>query len=108
MFNADDFNILDNIKLIENYKAFLLSSVADLYASMAKGNKTSTDEIIDELSEIVILSYMLGRRLGINFSQIDDKIIKKLKLGLLKEDESDTQYQDCAKLIQYIKEGREV
>jgi len=107
MFSSDELNILDNIKLIENYKAFLLSSVADLFTSMAKGNKSSTDEIIDELSEIIILSYMLGRRLGINFSEIDDKIVKKLKLGLLKE-EADTQYQDCAKLISYIKEGREV
>lgn len=108
MFNGDELNILDNIRLIENYKAYLLASVADLYTSMAKGTKSSTDEILDELSEIVILSYMLGRRLGINFSEIDEKIVKKLKLGLIKDDETNTQYQDCAKLISYIKEGRDV
>lgn len=108
MINGEDFDIMGNIKLIENYKNFLLSSVADLFNTMGKGNKASMDEILDELSEIVILSYLLGKRLGVNYAAVDERIIKKLKLGVLDEENVDKEYQDYARLISYIKEAREL
>lgn len=108
--NNEDFDIMGNIKLIENYKTFLLSSVADLFVTMGKGNKSSIDEVMDELSEVVILAYLLGKRLGVNYEAIDERIIKKLKLGLLDENNnsSEKEYQDYSKLISYIKDGREL
>ncbi|TDT50470.1 MazG-like family protein [Fonticella tunisiensis] len=108
MFNGEDFDIMGNIKLIESYKTFLLSSVADLFTSMARGNKTSMDEITDELSEIIILSYLLGKRLGINYNAIDERIIKKLKLGLLEDNSVEKEYQDYSKLISYIRDARDL
>lgn len=108
MINGEDFDIMGNIKLIENYKTFLLSSVADLYSTMGKGNKASMDEILDELSEIIILSYLLGKRLGVNYSAVDERVIKKLKLGVLNEESMDKEHLDLAKLISYIKEAREI
>lgn len=110
MINNEDFDIMGNIKLIENYKTFLLSSVADLFVTMSKGNKSSIDEVMDELSEVIILSYLLGKRLGVNYQSIDERIIKNLKLGLLEENNnnSDKEHQDYSKLISYIKDGREL
>ncbi|EYE88681.1 hypothetical protein Q428_06855 [Fervidicella metallireducens AeB] len=67
MFNNEDFDIMGNIKLIENYKTFMLSAVADLFMTMSKESKSNMDEISDELSEIIILSYLLAKKLGINF-----------------------------------------
>lgn len=103
MLNNEDLDIMGNMKLIENYKNFLLSTVADLFVTMGKGSKGSMDEVNDELSEIIILSYLLGKRLGINYSAIDERMTKKLKLGLLEEDNNG----DYSKLISYIKDGRE-
>jgi hypothetical protein len=54
--NNENIDIFTNMRVIENYKAFLLSSVADLFSTMAKGNKSGIDEIIDELSEITMLA----------------------------------------------------
>jgi hypothetical protein len=110
MINNEDFDIMGNIKLIENYKTFLLSSVADLFVTMSKGNKAGIDEVMDELSEIITLSYLLGKRLGVNYQALDDRIVKNLKLGLLDENRSNTERenQDYSKLISYIKEGREL
>jgi len=104
MLNNEDLDIMGNIKLIENYKNFLLSTVADLFVTMGKGSKASMDDINDELSEIIILSYLLGKRLGINHSSVDERITKKLKLGIIEEDHNG----DYSKLISYIKDGREI
>lgn len=103
MLNNEDLDIMGNIKLIENYKNYLLSTVADLFMTMGKGSKASMDDINDELAEVIILSYLLGKRLGINYSSVDERMTKKLKLGVLEEDNNG----DYSKLISYIKDGRE-
>jgi hypothetical protein len=104
MLNNEDLDIMGNIKLIENYKNFLLSTVADLFVTMGKGSKASMDEVNDELAEIMIFSYLLGKRLGINYSSLDERMIKKLKLGAALEENN----IDYSKLISYIKDGREI
>lgn len=106
--NSESLDIMDNVKLIENYKAYLLSSVSDLYMSMARGSKADMDEMLDEISETVIFAYMLARRLGINYSAVDERILKKLKLGVLDEDKIEREYQDYSRLISYIKDAREL
>lgn len=108
MINNEDFDIMGNMKLIESYKTFLLSSVADLFTTMAKGNKASMDEVTDELADIIILSYLLAKRLGVNYDAVDERMIKKLKLGVLEESGSDKEYQDYSRLISYLREAREL
>jgi hypothetical protein len=104
MLNNEDLDIMGNIKLIENYKNFLLSTVADLFVTMGKGSKASMDEVNDELAEIMIFSYLLGKRLGINYFSLDERMVKKLKLGTTVEENN----IDYSKLISYIKDGREI
>ncbi|CCJ34050.1 MULTISPECIES: MazG-like family protein [Caloramator] len=101
---GDELDIMGNIRLIETYKTFLLTSVSDLHISMLKGSRANLDEIKDELSQIIILAYLLAKKLGIDYSSIDDKVIKKLKASLLDDEKSDTDYLS---LITYLKEGRE-
>lgn len=102
---GDELDIMGNIRLIENYKTFLLTSVADLHISMLKGNRANLDEIKDEISQIIILSYLLAKKLGIDYSSIDDKIIKKLRVVL--SEENNKEQGDYLSLITYLKEGRE-
>ena len=107
MINSEDFDIMGDIKLIENYKTYLLSSVADLFVTMSKGSKASSDDMLDEIAEVVILSYLLGKKIGINYNIIDDRIIKKLKLGVMDDNCIEKENQDYSKLISYIKNGRD-
>lgn len=104
--NNDDFDIMGNVRLIENYKTYMLSSVADLFVTMSKGNRASMDDIKDEISEIIILSYLLSKRLNIEYPEIDDRIIKKLKLGVVEDNSVEKEYGDYSKLIHYIKNER--
>lgn len=101
---GDELDIMGNIRLIETYKTFLLTAVSDLHISMLKGSRANLDEIKDELSQIIILAYLLAKKLGIEYSSIDDKVIKKLRASLLDDEKSDT---DFLSLITYLKEGRE-
>ncbi|SEF98781.1 MazG-like family protein [Caloramator fervidus] len=102
---GEELDIMGNIKLIETYKTFLLTSVSDLHVSMLKGSRANLDEIKDELSQIIILSYLLAKKLGIDYSSIDDKIIKKLRVSLSEDENQEN--ADYLSLITYLKEGRE-
>lgn len=102
----EDFDIMGNIKLIENYKTYLLASVADLFVTMSRGNHADIEDIKDEISEVMILSYLLSKRLGLDYADIDDRMLKKLKIGLSDDNSIEKQYQDYSKLMQYIKNGR--
>lgn len=104
VMNNDDLDIMGNMKLIETYKNYLLSTVADLFVTMGKGSRAGMDEINDELAEIIILSYLLGKRVGIDYNDIDERLTKKLKLGAVEQDGN----TDYATLISYIKSGREI
>ncbi|MDF2672618.1 MAG: MazG-like family protein [Clostridiales bacterium] len=106
--NNDNIDIFSNMRVIESYKSYLLSAVADLFATMSKGGAAGMDEIVEELADITMLSYLLGKRLGVNYAAIDDKILKKLKLGVLEENNIEKEYQDYSKLISYIRDGREL
>jgi hypothetical protein len=108
MIDNENIDILGNMKVMESYKTYLLSAVADLYSTMSKGNKADMEDIVEELADIAMLSYLLGKRLGINYSTIDDSIIKKLRLGILEENNIERDYQDYSKLISYLKDGREI
>ena len=106
--NNENIDIFTNMRVIESYKSYLLSAVADLFATMSKGSSASMDDVVDELSDITMLSYLLGKRLGVNYSSIDDKMLKKLKLGVVEENNIEKEYQDYSKLMSYIRDGREL
>lgn len=102
----DDFDIMGNIKLIENYKTYLLASVADLFVTMTKGDSGDIEEINDELAEIIILSYLLSKRIGLDYQDIDDRILQKLRMGVSESNSIERQYGDYSKLMNFIKNGR--
>jgi hypothetical protein len=108
VINNEDFDIMGSMKLIESYKTFLLASVSDLFTTMAKGNKASMDDVTDELADIITLAYLLGKRLGVNYEAVDERIIKKLKLGVLEDTSIEKEYHDYSRLISYLRSAREL
>ncbi|SHK52116.1 MazG-like family protein [Tepidibacter formicigenes] len=92
-----------NIKIIEWLKTEMLNSIAALYDLMLKG-ASSTDEIIqDVLANIIMSTYLLGRRLGLNFSDIDKKMKEKIITAINEEHKVEKWYKDLTKLKEYIK-----
>ncbi|MBO8137145.1 MAG: MazG-like family protein [Desulfotomaculum sp.] len=93
-----DSGIAKNIRVIEWLKADILASLAALFKAMVKG---SEEKLLDALASLVITAYILGRRLGINFSRLDLKIESKLRQGIDDGHEVERWYGDLSQLLEY-------
>ncbi len=91
--------IAKNIKIVEWLKADLVTSISSLFKSMLRG---SEELILDALASLVITCYILGRRLGINFSRLDLKMEAKLRQGIDEDHEVERWYGDLSTLLNYL------
>ncbi len=92
-------DLAKNIRIVEWLKAELLESVAALFKALLK---TSDEAISDCLASIVISTYILGKRVGINFSYIDFKVESKLKLSINDIHEVETGFEDLKSLLVHL------
>lgn len=102
-----DWDITKNIKIIEWLKSELLNSVAGLFNALINGAKeTSGDAIKAGISNIIIVSYLLAKRLGFAFAQIDINIENKLKAGIEEEHEIEKNFNDLSNLLKHFELNR--
>lgn len=92
-----------NIKIIEWLKADLINSVAALFKALLRSNE---ELILDALASLHITSYVLARRLGINFVRLDLKVEAKLRNGIDQEHEVEKWYGDLSGLLNYLGEKK--
>lgn len=95
-------DITRNIRVIEFLKSELLTTVASLYQNLLKGTKVGQDVIQDILANLVLVTYLLGKRLGISYGLIDSRIMEKIRIGKLEEHETETWYGDLTDLGEYL------
>jgi len=101
-----DFDIAKNIRLIEWLKTELITSVSEIYRLMLSGARAGQDALADALANVILVSYLLGKRMGIHYATIDQKIQKKIRLGTLEEHEIEKDYGDLSSLGSYIDNNR--
>lgn len=102
----NNIDVTKNVKMIEWLKSELLTTIASLYELLVKGAKGSQEAIIDVLANIILVTYLIARRLGINFARIDMKIADKIKLGVLENHKIEEWYGDLSDLKQYLQRNR--
>ena len=100
-------NIAKNIGLIEWLKSELLSSISSLYRALIDRAQDSKEAILDSLANIVLVSYILGRRLGIHYGEIDKRVKEKIRLGLLDDHDVESEYGDLSMLSEHFRQMRE-
>lgn len=100
----EEFNIMSNVKIIEELKAELLCIIGDFFKLLTKGSNVAQDAILDCISGAIILLYILAERLGYSFVAVDDNVKKKLKTGIIEEDNIEKQGKDLSRLYTHIKE----
>lgn len=102
-----DIDITRNIKIIEWLKSELLTDIANLFRNLANGARKELHGVIAEtLSNIIIISYLLGRRLGISYNAIEMKIENKIRLGLIESHEVEKHYGDLSELARHLNSSR--
>ena len=103
----DNFNIMTNIKIIEDLKAQLLCIIGEFFKLLTKGNNVARDSIVDCISGAIIILYILGEKLGYSFLDIDHVIKSKLDLGIRAEDQVEKEGKSLSKLKRYINNRRD-
>ena len=71
-------DVTKNVKIIEWMKKELILSVGDVFDLIFKGVKPLDEVLQDTLANIIMITYLLAKRLGISFSEIDYKIKEKM------------------------------
>jgi len=103
----DNFNIMTNIKIIEDLKAQLLCVIGEFFKLLTKGNNVARDSILDCISGAISILYILGEKLGYSFEDIDHVIKSKLDLGIRAEDQVEKEGKSLSKLKRYIGNRRD-
>lgn len=99
----DNVDISRSIKIIEFLKCELLNSVSAVFEALFKGTKEGQQMIIEGLANIILVTYSLARRLGIEYSSIDKKVKEKARLHILEEHHLEKWYGDLSSLYQHLK-----
>lgn len=100
----EDFNIMYNVKMIEELKAELLCIIGDFFKLLTKGSNVAQQSILDCISGAIMILYLLSERLGYSHASVDESIRKKLKLGIIEEDKIEKEGRDLSKLYNHLKE----
>lgn len=103
----DNFNIITNIKIIEELKAQLLCIIGEFYKLLTKGNNVARESIIDCISGAIIILYVLGEKLGYEFDDIDHVMKSKLDMGIRAEDRIEKEGKSLSKLKRYVNNRRD-
>jgi hypothetical protein len=106
-FFDKEIDITRNIKTIEWLKSELLTDIANLFKILVNGMREEVHDAISEtLSNIILISYLLGRRLGISYTAIELKIQNKVKLGLIEDHDVEKHYKDLSELAKHLGSSR--
>ena len=98
-----EVDITRNIKMIEWLKSELLTDVGNLFKGLLNGMRDEVHESVSEtLSNIILISYLLGRRLGISYNAIELKVENKVKLGLIDKHDVEKYYGDLSELAKHL------
>ena len=100
-FNRNS-DITKNMKLIEWMKNEILMSVSELFNILFKGVRSADEGLQDILANIIMITYLLAKRLGISFNEIDYKIKEKISLGIKEDHSIEKWYGDLTNLKNHI------
>lgn len=103
MKNKKDMDIIKNLRTIEWLKSEMLISIAKLYELLAVGEEDLKEETEDLISNMILLSYILGRRLGLSYEDINSNLEDKIKLNLIEDHKIEKWYGDLSELLGFIR-----
>ncbi|MCF6460966.1 MazG-like family protein [Clostridium sp. Cult3] len=102
MKDNNHMDVIKNLRTIEWLKSEILTSVANLYEILAKGEDNAKEDMEDLISNVILLSYLLGKRLGLDYEDINLSLQDKLKLNIIQDHKIEKWYGDLSQLLEYI------
>lgn len=101
-----DIDIIKNMRTIEWLKAQLIASVANLYEALANGEENTKENLEDMISNLILESLLLGKRLGLSYDDISLALKENIKINLIEEHKIERWYGDLSILLDFIEHDR--
>ncbi|MBP2002330.1 dimeric dUTPase (all-alpha-NTP-PPase superfamily) [Paenibacillus shirakamiensis] len=95
-----EMDVAKRAKVIEWLKTEVVDQVSRLFKALWEG---STTRVTDSLSSLIVSGYILGRRLGISYSDLDENIMEKLKKHKQEGHQLEDWYHDISALEDHIR-----
>ncbi|QTH42877.1 MazG-like family protein [Cohnella sp. LGH] len=95
-----DLDVATRTRMIEWLKTEVVDQMSRLFKGMWDG---STSRVIDGLAGLIASSYILGRRLGIPYRDLDNAIADKLARLRQEGHQLEDQYKDLSELSEHIR-----
>lgn len=102
-----DIDIIKNMRTVEWLKAQLLSTVSNLYSALANGEENTMENLEDLISNLVLESLLLGKRLGISYEGINSALKDNIKINLIEEHKIERWYGDLSILLEFIDKDKD-
>ena len=99
-FNPKDKSITKNLKVIEWLKTELLGNVSSLFKLMIKKQE---EKILTVLANIVMSAYLLAKRLGYSFQQLNRRLEERLQDNIHAEHQIENWYGELSQLLEHFK-----
>lgn len=100
-------DITRNVKIIDILKGEMLTDIAELFKLMNRDSDEDIHDIaMDILANIVIESYVLGRRMGLSYESLDIQIREKLRSGIEENNAMEKWYKDLSTLNNHMMGNR--
>ena len=102
---SQGIDIAKNIRVIEWLKTELVTAVAALFKAMMKNSQEAVE---DALAGMVMTVYVMARRLGVSFAQLDIRVESKIRKAIREQHELEDWYGDLTALLRYKGDKKEV
>lgn len=95
-----DLDVAKRAKVIEWLKTEVIDHVSRLFKALWEG---STTKVGDSLASLMMSSYILGRRLGLTYRDLDDLLLEKLKKHKQEGHQLEDWYKDISALEEHLR-----
>ncbi|WP_238392694.1 MULTISPECIES: MazG-like family protein [Paenibacillus] len=102
MTNGKEMDVARKAKIIEWLKTEMLDEMAQLFRGLWEGRQA---KIVDGLASLIVSSYLLARRLGVSYRELDDTVLEKLKTHKRDHHQLEEWYGDLSSLEKHL-DGR--
>lgn len=102
MANGKELDVARRAKMMEWLKTVMMEQMAQLYRGLWEGRQA---KVVDSLASIIVSSYLLARRLGVSYRELDEAVLEKIKLHKRENHQLEEWYGDLSSLERHL-DGR--
>jgi hypothetical protein len=98
--SENEMDLAKRAKVIEWLKTEVIEQMSRLFKGIWEGK---TQKVTDSLASLIVSSYILGRRLGVHYSSLDEAVLAKLDKAKKEGHQLEDWYGDISSLENHMR-----